>query len=61
MTDENQVEDQDVELHDEDEIMEAQGHDPKNAEAQSVASVDKAGDATGTAPLPTSPGATAKK
>ena len=34
MTDENQVEDQDVELHDEDEIMEAQGHDPKNAEAQ---------------------------
>ena len=60
MTDENQVEDQDVELHDEDEIMEAQGHDPKNAEAQSVASVDKAGDATGTAPLPTSPGATAK-
>jgi hypothetical protein len=60
MTDENQVEDQDVELHDEDEIMEAQGHDPKNAEAQSVASVDKAGDATGSAPLPTSPGATAK-
>jgi len=51
MTDENQVEDQDVELHDdENEIMEAQGHDPKNAEAQSVASVDKAGDATGTAP-----------
>lgn len=51
MTDENQVEDQDVELHDdENEIMEAQALDLKNAEAQSVASVDKAGDATGTAP-----------
>jgi hypothetical protein len=49
MTDENQI-DHDVELHDdENEIMEAQGHDPKNAEAQSVASVDKAGDATATA------------
>ena len=60
MTDENQVEDQDVELHDENEIMEKAGHDPKNAEAQSIASVDKAGDATGSAPLPTSPGATAK-
>ena len=49
MTDENQ--NQDVDLYDdENEIMEAQGHDPKNAEAQSVASVDKAGDATGTAP-----------
>ena len=61
MTDENQVKDQDVELHDdENEIMEKAGHDPKNAEAQSIASVDKAGDATGSAPLPTSPGATAK-
>jgi hypothetical protein len=30
--------------------LEAQAHDPKNAEAQSVASIDKAGDATGTAP-----------
>ena len=50
MTDENQT-DHDVELHDdENEIMEAQGHDPKNAEAQSVASVDKAGEATGSAP-----------
>ena len=50
MTDDYQVEDQDVELHDdENEIMEAQGHDPKNAEAQSVASVDAAGDKTGTA------------
>ena len=38
------------ELHDTDnEIVEAATHDPKNAEAQSLASVDKAGDATGTA------------
>jgi hypothetical protein len=50
MTDENQI-DHDVELDDdENEIMEAQGHDPKNAEAQSVASVDKAAAATGSAP-----------
>ena len=49
MTDENQIEDQDIELHDDDnEVVEA--HDPKNAEAASVASVDKAGDATGSAP-----------
>ena len=62
MTDENQIEDQELELHDEvdDEVVEEQTHDPKNAEAQSVASVDKAGDATGTAALPTAPGATAK-
>ncbi len=51
------TEDQEIELYDdvenEDEIVEAaHGHDPKNAEAQSVASVDKAGDATGKAPLP---------
>ena len=52
MTDENQIEDQDVELHDEvtDEVMEMATHDPKNAEAQSVAAVDKAGEATGSAP-----------
>ena len=50
MTEDQMIEDQDVELHDdENEIMEAQGHDPKNAEAQSVASVDKAGEATSTA------------
>ena len=51
MTDENQIEDQDVELHDEvtDEVVE-EAHDPKNAEAQSIASVDKAGDAGKTAP-----------
>ena len=50
MTDKDQVENQDVELQDDEEILEAQAHDPKNAEAQSVASIDKAGDATGTAP-----------
>ena len=49
MTDENQIEDQEVELHDEvteDEVMEAATHDPKNAPAQAVAATDKAGDAT---------------
>jgi len=53
MTDKEIIEqeDQDVELHDEvtDEVVE-EAHDPKNAEAQSVDSVDKAGDATGSAP-----------
>ena len=43
------IENQDVELHEDEEISEMK-HDPKNAEAQSVASVDKAGEATGTAP-----------
>ena len=45
MTD--QIQDQDVEL-DENEIEEA--HDPKNAEQQSVAATDKAGEATKKAP-----------
>ena len=59
MTDENQIEDQDIELHDdENEIMEAQGHDPKNAEAQSAKSVDAAGDATGKAAMPSMGSAT---
>lgn len=52
MTDENQIEDQDIELHDEvtdDGIMEKSGHDPKNAPAQAVAAADAAGDATGDA------------
>jgi len=44
MTDQNQIEDQDVELHD-DNVVEASDH-----EAQSVSSADKAGDATGSAP-----------
>ena len=51
MTDENQIEDQDIELHDEvtdDGIMEKAGHDPKTAPAQAVAATDKAGDATST-------------
>ena len=47
------TEDQEIELYDdvenEDEVVEEGTHDPKNAEAQSVASVDKAGEATGTA------------
>jgi len=49
---EDQNQDQEIELHDEvtDEVVEAATHDPKNAEAQSVASVDKAGEATGSAP-----------
>ena len=68
MTEDQMIEDQDVELHDDEgEVMEAMHggngmkmkkkpmeamngkHDPKNAEAQSIASVDKAGEATGTA------------
>lgn len=48
------TEDQEVELYDgvenEDEVVEEATHDPKNAEAQSVASIDKAGEATGSAP-----------
>ena len=52
------IENQDVELHEDEEISEMK-HDPKNAEAQSVASVDKAGDATGTAPKRKMAGGTA--
>ena len=61
MTEDQNIEDQDIELlDDEDEnIEEAMGHDPKNAEAQSVASVDKAGDATGGAPKRKMAGGTA--
>ena len=46
-----EVQDQ-TELHDEvtDEVVEQKGHDPKNAEAQSIDATDKAGDATGSAP-----------
>ena len=52
MTDKDIIEDQEVELHDEvtDEVVEEGTHDPKNAEAQSVAATDKAGEATGKAP-----------
>ena len=52
------IENQDVELHEDEEISEMK-HDPKNAEAQSVASVDKAGDATGSAPKRKMAGGTA--
>jgi len=46
MTEDQMIEDQDIELHDDDNevVEEAMAHDPKNAEAQSVASVDAAGD-----------------
>ena len=49
MTDINQ-ENQDVELQESEEEISEMKHDPKNAEAQSVASIDQAGDATGSAP-----------
>ena len=52
------IENQDVELQEDEEISEMK-HDPKNAEAQSVASIDKAGDATGTAPKRKMAGGTA--
>lgn len=42
---EDQNNDQEIDIHDDNEVVEATTHDPKNAEAQSVASVDKAGDA----------------
>ncbi len=47
MTD--QVQEQEVELDEAAEVVD-EAHDPKNAEAQSVASVDAAGDATDAAP-----------
>jgi hypothetical protein len=46
---EDQIEDQDVDLHDDNDVVE-EAHDPKNAEAQSIASVDKAENAGKTAP-----------
>ena len=50
MADNNENQDIIGDLHgDENSVEEAMGHDPKNAEAASVASVDKAGEATGTA------------
>ena len=58
MTDINQ-ENQDVELQESEEEISEMQHDPKNAEAQSVASIDKAGDATGTAPTRKMAGGTA--
>ena len=52
------IENQDVELQEDEEISEMK-HAPKNAETQSVASVDKAGDATGSAPKRKMAGGTA--
>jgi len=50
MTEDQMIEDQEVELHDDDNEVVEEAHDPKNAEAQSVASVDAAGNAGKTAP-----------
>ena len=41
---EDQITDQEIDIHDDNDVVE-EAHDPKNAEAQSVASVDKAADA----------------
>ena len=60
MTDKEMVENQDVELQENDEEISEMKHDPKNAEAQSVAATDKAADATGTAGARSMPGGTAK-
>ena len=60
MTDNENVENQDVELQENDEEISEMKHDPKNAEAQSVAATDKAADATGTAGARSMPGGTAK-
>jgi len=49
MTDQEIIDNQDEELHDEVENEVVEAHDPKNAEADSIATVDKAGDATGIA------------
>ena len=59
MTDQDNIENQDVELQESEEEISEMKHDPKNAEAQSVASVDKAGDATGGAPKRKMAGGTA--
>lgn len=64
MTDKN-IENQDVELQEsEEEISETSHggmkHDPKNAEAQSIAATDKAADATGSAGARSMAGGTAK-
>ena len=65
MTDKENIENQDVELQEsEEEISETSHggmkHDPKNAEAQSIAATDKAADATGTAGARSMAGGTAK-
>ena len=60
MTDKDQVENQDVELQENDEEISEMKHDPKNAEAQSIAATDKATDATGTAGATSMAGGPAK-
>ena len=60
MTDKDQVENQDVDLQENDEEISEMKHDPKNAEAQSIAATDKAADATGTAGARSMAGGTAK-
>ena len=65
MTDIEMVENQDVELQESDEEISETSHggmkhDPKNAEAQSIAATDKATDATGTAGARSMAGGTAK-
>ena len=60
MTDKEVVENQDVDLQENDEEISEMKHDPKNAEAQSIAATDKAADATGTAGARSMAGGTAK-
>ena len=60
MTDKKVVENQDVDLQENDEEISEMKHDPKNAEAQSIAATDKAADATGTAGARSMAGGTAK-
>ena len=58
MADNNENQDIIGDLYD-DNVEEAMGHDPKNAEAQAVAAVDKAGEATATGKKRTMKGGTA--
>ena len=60
MTDKENIENQDVELQESEEEISEMKHDPKNAEAQSIAATDKAADATGTAGARSMAGGTAK-
>ena len=59
MTEDQKI-DQEVDLHDDDNEVVEGTHDPKNAEAQSVAATDKAAGATSKAPRGAAAGATAK-
>ena len=57
---EDQMTDQEIDIHDDDNEVVEGTHDPKNAEAQSVAATDKAAGATSKAPRGAAAGATAK-